>query len=117
MLTIPSLNNESIPKQGVLVEAAGIDGRKKTFTIGNEKSPKIREVITGDGEPRLDNGQLRRVLSDSIFRKYHDEQIRLETGWDSGEMHEEIPDSEVIDWNTLFEQVNPQNGDRYELES
>ena len=134
MLTIPSLNNESIPKQGVLVEAAGIDGRKKTFTIGNEKSPKIREVITGDGEPLwvidgvpmqgstadMPNSseiQLRRVLSDSIFRKYHDEQIRLETGWDSGEMHEEIPDSEVIDWNTLFEQVNPQNGDRYELES
>lgn len=115
---VPNLGDiESIPKQGVLVEAAGIDGRKKTFTIGNEKSPKIREVITGDGEPRLDNGQLRRVLSDSIFSKYHNEQIRLETGWDSGEMHEEIPDSEVIDWNTLFEQVNPQNGDRYELES
>ena len=38
---------------------------------------KIREVITGDGEPRLDNGQLRRVLSDSIFRKYHDEQFVL----------------------------------------
>ena len=65
----------------------------------------------------MDNGQLRRVLSDSIFSKYHDEQIRLEAGWDSGEIHEERPDSDVIDWNRLFEQINPQNGDRYELES
>ena len=116
MLTVPFID-DSIPKQGIQVEVAGADGRKKTFTIGDEKIPKIREVITGDGEPRLDNGRLRRRLSESIFSRYADEQIGLQSGWDSGDMREEIPNSGTVNWGRIFEQVNSQNGDGHEFES
>lgn len=102
ILTIPALSDEKIDKYDVSVTAVGADKRQKRFTIGNEKYPKIRELLTDYGVPRLDNGAIRRTLAESIFDKYRDEQIHLERGWDDGPLRETIISVNDIDWGKLM---------------
>lgn len=109
MLTIPALDNDTVEKTNVSVTAIGADNRRKTFTIGNEKSPKVRELITDYGQPRLDNGALRRHLADSILDKYAESQIKLQSGWDKGQLGEELIPKGEIDWANLVEPKPEEN--------
>ena len=106
LLTIPALTEGPLDKALVSVVAEGADHRRKAFTIGNEKTPRVREIITDYGEPRLDKGALRRKLSEGIVEKYREEQFdNFRSGWDQGVNDERIPGDDVIDWSRFIDET------------
>lgn len=68
------------------IQATVSSGTKtKSFLIGNEKTPAIREVLTSDGEAYLSDRQFAHKAADDMLNHYRDIDFNLMSGWDSGD--------------------------------
>jgi hypothetical protein len=85
-LELPDIVQERLVGGNVPISATVSSGtQRKSFLIGNEKTPAIREILTSDGEEYLSDRQFAHRAADAMLNHFRDIGFKLKSGWDSGD--------------------------------
>lgn len=85
-LTLPNdlAKKANVRDIGLRATVEGPNNVTKSFLIGNEKYPTIRELLTDSGMPYLSDATFRDRIGNQIYTNYKDTGLALRSGWDTG---------------------------------
>lgn len=94
-LYLPEITDEEFEIGKTPIQATvSADKRRKTFLIGQEKTPSIREMLTDFGEPYLSVRKFTDQAADGMLDHYGAKGVKLKSGWDRGpQVYNDLPAS------------------------
>lgn len=84
-LSLPDIVDQEFNIQNTAIQATvSENNRRKSFLIGDEKTPSIRRMLTDFGQDYLSVRKFTDEAADDMLEHYKKEGLQLRSGWDSG---------------------------------
>lgn len=85
-LCLPDIVDQEFNIQNTAIQATvSENNRRKSFLIGDEKTPSIRRMLTDFGQDYLSVRKFTDEAADDMLEHYKKEGLQLRSGWDSGD--------------------------------